>query len=157
MSHSWEQWRDCNHTLHALKRILFLDFDGVLHPASAYQTTPFIHAQALADCLQPHDCEIVISSSWRFQYTLLELRELLPHELARRVSGVTGPVHIGSMARYQEIQNHLLRRTDRDDVSWRALDDSSWEFPARQPELILCNPNQGIGSNQLRELSQWLE
>lgn len=140
-----------------MRKILFLDFDGVLHPASAYATSPFVHAQALADCLRPYDCEIVISSSWRFQYTMQEMLSMLPDVLTERVTGVTGPVHIGALARYREIQNYLSRYARPAAVSWRALDDSSWEFPPCLPELVLCNINEGIGASQLTELRTWLD
>lgn len=137
--------------------LLFLDFDGVLHPASAYATSPFMHAQALAECLRPHECQIVISSSWRFQYSLNELLDMLPQTLAARVTGITGPAHIGALARYREIENYLnLHTRQKARLSWRALDDSNWEFPPRLPELILCNPNEGVTSTQLRDLTTWL-
>lgn len=128
----------------------------MLHPASAYETAPFVHAPSLAECIRSYDCEIVISSSWRFQYNIHELQEFLPNELAKRVTGVTGSPHIGSLARFREIQNYLNRNAGIA-ISWRALDDSNWEFPPRQAELILCNPNLGVGEHQLRKLEQWLQ
>lgn len=128
----------------------------MLHPASAYETSPFVHAPALAERIRPYNCEIVISSSWRFQYNMRELQKLLPDELAKRVTGVTGLAHIGSLARFHEIQNYLNRSAGTA-ISWRALDDSNWEFPPRQAELILCNPNLGVGEYQLRELEEWLQ
>jgi hypothetical protein len=139
-----------------VKKILFLDFDGVLHPASAYQTAAFSCAPALAQCLRPYDCDIVISSSWRFNYSRLELMHFLPDELAQRVTGMTGPTQGGKLARYQEIRSYLLRKLQLATYSWRALDDSKWEFPMDLPELIACNPNTGLQDQQLDALERWL-
>jgi hypothetical protein len=136
------------------RALLFLDFDGVLHPASAYQTHAFSHAPALARCVAPYDCEIVISSSWRFSYTLDELRSLLPRELAMRVTGATGPAHVGSQARYIEICKYLQKRMLQTDA-WRALDDAAWEFPHGLRNLVSCDPNVGLAERQLLELEQW--
>lgn len=136
--------------------ILFLDFDGVLHPASAYQTQAFCHALTLAECLQPYTCDIVISSSWRFNYSLPELRDLLPATLAARVIGTTGEAYIGQHARQHEIGEFLKRSGAPSDRSWRALDDAAWEFPPGLRNLIPCDSNTGLQKIQLAELERWL-
>ncbi len=136
--------------------ILFLDFDGVLHPASAYQTRAFCHAPALAECLQPYACDLVISSSWRFNYSLDELRNLLPSALAHRVIGMTGPAHIGRYARHHEILAFLQGSGDFPTGSWRAMDDAKWEFPAGLRNLVSCDPNTGLAATQLQDLKKWL-
>lgn len=139
-----------------MKRVLFLDFDGVLHPTSGYISSPFVHADSLATCLQPHDCSVVISSSWRFQYSLQELKTMLPSELSQRVMGATGAPHIGRYARYREILHYLECNYLREQISWRTLDDCAWEFPSNLKQLILCNPNEGSGPRQFDELRRWL-
>ena len=52
---------------------LFLDFDGVLHSMSGYRDQPFCRLPLLEEVLVNTDVDIVISSSWRFQYSLDEL------------------------------------------------------------------------------------
>lgn len=138
-----------------MRPLLFLDFDGVLHPASAYQTRAFCHAPTLAQCLAPYDCDIVISSSWRFSHSLDEIRSLLPRELALRVTGVTGPAYVGRHARYVEILRYLSG-SRLPNGSWRALDDARWEFPTGLQNLIVCDPNAGLAARELRALERWL-
>ncbi|HOF51280.1 MAG TPA: hypothetical protein PKX82_03175, partial [Rhodoferax sp.] len=41
-------------------------------------------------------------------------------------------------------------------IDWRALDDSFFEFPPSCPELIPCNPNDGMAELQVQVLKQWL-
>lgn len=137
-----------------MNAILFLDFDGVLHPASAYQTRAFCHAPALAECLRPYSCEVVISSSWRFNYSLDEMLHLLPSALAQRVIGTTGPAHVGRYSRYQEIHAFLK---DTGGITWRVLDDATWEFPTDFHGLIACDPNIGLQEKQLQQINRWLK
>lgn len=59
--------------------LLFLDFDGVLHPQYDGEPTPvselFCHLPRFESILQDFpSVEIVISSTWRNQFTLEELR-----------------------------------------------------------------------------------
>ena len=134
------------------KPLLFLDFDGVLHPVSAKPHQRFSCAALLEEALQDAQCEIVISSSWRFRYSLAELREMLPIKLAQRVIGLTGPVHIGDFARHTEIQNFLdslpLRR-------WIALDDCAWAFP-NTSQLVVCKSSTGLTPAEAEDVRQWL-
>jgi len=139
-----------------VKHVLYLDFDGVLHPASAYATTPFVHAEDLAAYISPFECDIVISSSWRFQYSVSKLCARLPRELERRIVGTTGDAYVGPFARFEEIRKHLQDTYCQEPVSWRSLDDSAWEFPVGLSQLILCNPTTGLKASQLYELKRWL-
>ena len=136
-------------------KLLFLDFDGVLHPSSSGVDNLFTKASLLSMTLYEIDIPIVISSSWRFTHSLKELKEKLPSELSNKVIGITGEPVIGKHSRYKEIVNYLSNHKDYKD--WRALDDSYWEFPSRCRELIRCNPNTGLGTKEIKHLNQWLE
>jgi hypothetical protein len=87
-----------------MNAVLFLDFDGVLHPLwtpapfnewqleVTFGPTPyagpfFLHASALAAVLSPflEHLEIGVSSTWGKGRTLDELRQLLPVPVADRV------------------------------------------------------------------------
>lgn len=139
-----------------MTHILFLDFDGVLHPTSGPTSNQLIHAQTLADCLSPHVCEVVISSSWRHSWTIPELLSYLPKDLACKVTGATGDAYIGAHARFHEIQAWLDAHPRPGGVSWRALDDCGWEFPKGTTHLIACNPNTGLTAKELKEIRRWL-
>ena len=136
------------------KLLVYLDFDGVLHPASPVMGDLFSRTHLLEPIFEQTDLQIVISSSWRFTHTLEQLQAKLPSLLAQRVIGMTGDAVIGKHARYQEIMNHA--RQLGPDAAWRALDDSYWEFPISCNELIRCNPNTGIGPKEVELLRTWL-
>jgi hypothetical protein len=136
-----------------MNKLLFLDFDGVLHPTHFAGEDPFNRVHLLEESLAGSDLEIVISSSWRFTHSIEKLRKLLPGSISNLVIGVTGAPVIGKYPRYQEIQTFLQSHGHG---NWRALDDSYWEFPTPCPELIRCNPNTGISEKQIQELRQWM-
>jgi hypothetical protein len=133
-------------------KLLFLDFDGVLHPTSAKPDKWFCRAGLLADTIASSRCEIIISSSWRFSYHIDELRALLPSGVAQRVAAVTGDAAIGPFAREREIRLYANAARVND---WMALDDCSWEF-ADSSRLIACNPNVGLDSRSCESLKDWL-
>ena len=81
---------------------LFLDFDGVLHSMSGYHDQPFCRLPLLEEVLVNADVDIVISSSWRFQYSLDELKGKLG-QLGSKVVGATGEAHVGPYPRFNEI------------------------------------------------------
>jgi hypothetical protein len=135
------------------KPLLFLDFDGVLHPTSAKPQQWFSCVDLLAEVLEGTQCEIVISSSWRFTHSLSELRALLPINLAERTISTTGPAYIGKFARYTEIQSFIGSRLN---LRWMALDDCAWDFP-KTSQLIACNPNNGLTRVEAEKVRQWLQ
>ena len=132
-------------------RILFADFDGVLHPTLAAGADPsgdalvstkhFGWVPALEGALRGHpDVRVVVHSTWRYRYDLEELRGVLG-SLAPRVIASTR----SDLPRYDSILDWLQlnpRCTD-----FRILDDDANEFPSPMPsELIICNPLTGVGS-----------
>lgn len=136
-----------------MDRILFLDFDGVLHPTHFAGEDPFNRAHLLEAALNDIPVGIVISSSWRFTHPLEKMQKLLPSSITQFIIGTTGAPVTGKYPRYQEIQIYLQKYGQ---VDWRALDDSYWEFPSQCAELIRCNPNTGINDKQVKELTCWL-
>lgn len=136
-----------------MNKLLFLDFDGVLHPTHFAGEDPFNRVHLLEETLEGSNIGIVISSSWRFTHSLEKLQKLLPNSISSLLIGVTGSPVIGKHPRYREIMNFLHSHGVS---NWKALDDSYWEFPSPCPELIRCNPNTGITEKQILELQQWL-
>lgn len=135
-------------------KILFLDFDGVLHPSLPRQNERFALAPMLSKTLDGYDCDVVVSSSWRFQLDTAQLRLLLPKPLSARIVGFTGEAISGRFARHREIQAWIKRHSPCD---WRALDDSAFEFPSPCPELIHCDGGRGVTSKELSAIVAWLE
>lgn len=134
------------------KKVLFLDFDGVLHPTLAQPSALFIHCARLAEVIRHYPVKIVISSSWRFHFSKKEILAKLPDELCEAVIGVTGDAYVGKFARWHEIHQYIknYRVTD-----WRALDDSSFEFPLGCKELIACDGSTGVAGPQLDLIASW--
>lgn len=133
-------------------RVLFLDFDGVLHPAPlASQDRHMQWLPSLRSALQSRqDVGIVVHSTWRYMYTPDDLRNLL----ADAGAPVLGVVPRGP--RYEGILWWLhLNPTFGD---YRIVDDDPSEFPQPAPtQLIVCNPSEGLMTDGvLDRLEQWL-
>lgn len=134
-------------------RVLFLDFDGVLHagPNVEAATAHWCWLPALAQLLARHeDVRIVVHSTWRYDYNVEELRELLGR-LGDRVISSTD-----AGGRLESIEQWLA---DHPEVTaFRILDDAEREFYRLPEELILCDPARGITDPDARqELLAWLE
>ena len=141
--------------------ILFLDYDGVLHPDEVYQTRKgvgllcdghnlFEHAQLLSDMLEPHPhVEIVLSTSWVFVFGFDEARSRLPKPLQAKVKGATWHSHIEDRhlwryyTRHQQIDTYVKRHQL---VNWVAIDndDDGWPQDKRH-HLVLTNSWGGLG------------
>jgi hypothetical protein len=83
-------------------RVLFLDFDGVLHSAQGVYLPEFSLVPLLEKSLESSDCAVVISSTWREHYPLQVLRERLGPALGTRVIGALGPDLRGPHVRYKK-------------------------------------------------------
>jgi hypothetical protein len=133
--------------------ILFLDFDGVLHPQYENMLTPedqvFCHRPRLEAVLRDFPgVEIVISSMWRYQFTLDELRARFSLDIADRIIGKTPQSEYFDTSyvrarREKEILNWLMV-TERTDEPWVALDDCAWNFQHHLDHLVVCNAFTGL-------------
>lgn len=144
----------------AKRRVVFIDFGGVVHPALPkapnapvpFSTVPhFGWLPVLVRMQRPHpDVDVVVHSSWREVYDEDELRELLS-AVGERVLDATA-----SGLQYDSILSWLGGRSEY--ASFRSSDDDASEFPdPPPPQLILCDPNEGIAGQEAAEaLSRWL-
>jgi hypothetical protein len=144
-------------------RILFLEFDGVLHPASAVvrfaPSAPlkrsvqsawlFRWAWILDELLSAHaDVGLIVHSNWRFIAPDDELRSFLG-PLARRFIGTTPRAQ-----RWQSIAQVIAVNGLRD---YRILDPLPGAFPADMEELIACDPEAGLQDFKVHaRLGSWL-
>lgn len=133
---------------------IFLDFDGVLHGESEVGSRPFNKLPLLEDALgkTDSDFQIVISSSWRFHYSLDELRVNLG-SLKNYVVGVTPEVTAGAEFRYREVME-IVEAYDLAD--WIAIDDADYAFPRRCENLIRCDPRTGLTPVDAGLVVSWL-
>lgn len=121
-------------------RILFLDFDGVLHTTRAdLDNSYFCWLPVLERLLSsfPH-VMLVVHSTWRYEYTDEELRGLL---------GPLGDRFIGSAPRgprEQAIQM-VLQANKGKITNYLVLDDAPEEFPEGTLNTMFIDGRFGIG------------
>ncbi len=147
--------------------ILFLDFDGVLHPLGCVTEKQLFSRLPLLErfLLDEAPCwQVVISSSWRQNFTLDQLLDVFSPDLRSRIIGSTPAdddrsLHKtwGSQARLypREIQiRHFLAQRGLSGEDWVALDDmKEWFRDAETNDhLILCNPQEGLSESDLARL-----
>ncbi|MGZ3240372.1 MAG: HAD domain-containing protein [Burkholderiaceae bacterium] len=133
--------------------ILFLDFDGVLHPEPCYQVEALLcHLPKFESLLRDFPAvDIVISSTWRDKRTLEELQALFSPDIGKRIVGVTPYWQdhpdlmdvIGNYQRHIEIEA-WRRVSGRIYEEWFALDDRAYLFKPFLQNLVRCDPATGI-------------
>lgn len=125
--------------------ILFLDFDGVLHPVFPLPELPeeenqfFAYAARLEEVLRGFpEVQIVISSTWRFLEPLDALRARFSPDIAARILGTlqTDMRNSGKGVRHAEILAWLSSQ-GLSDQPWLALDDDPDNFHSGE-NVVLC-------------------
>lgn len=128
--------------------LVFLDFDGVLHPGLA---GTFIYAPDFETFLQEHrDVQVVFSTSWREEETHQSLTEYFSPSLRQRFIGVTPVSPGGPGSRWREIRAWLSEQGFGG--RWVALDDDATLFPPGCAELVRCDTARGLRKTQLDEM-----
>lgn len=145
-------------------QVIFLEFDGVLHPASATSRfalgTPlkravqdawlFRWAWILDDLLSGHvDVGIVTHSNWRLLAHDDELQSLLG-PIAGRFIGSTPRTErwpsIAAVVRQNSLRDYLI------------LDALPTAFPPDLPQLVACDPEAGLKDFKVQvRLWNWLK
>ncbi|MEX3963335.1 HAD domain-containing protein [Paraburkholderia sp. EG286B] len=142
--------------------MLYLDFDGVLHPedvwrrrgSGPYDATPpghtlLEHAALLVALLAPYpNVHIVLSTSWvRILGSVRKTAHRLPPALRARVVGATFHEEMDAylfagMPRGMQVWADVQRRRPH---GWLSLDDDGEGWPAMAREhLVLTDPVLGI-------------
>ena len=138
-------------------KILFLDFDGVLHPLNSEKANLFCKVHYLEKALEGASCKIVITSNWRLTYSTQKMRELLPRKIGKLVIGAPDVVNGINHKRFIEIENYLSAHINSSSIDWRAIDDSPQDFPTDCKHLIYCNPISGMSSAEQILIAKWLK
>jgi hypothetical protein len=132
--------------------ILFLDFDGVLHPEPCHDHPPFCRMPLFERAMaQLPDVKLVVSSSWRHGRTLQDLQQLFPAGLRERVIGVTP-----QLKDFSDRIHETLRRYPREaecvqwildnapGTPWIALDDCPWLFTPLSRRVVETDAATGL-------------
>lgn len=140
--------------------ILFLDFDGVLHPFHRPNGTLVlipVFERVMRDFPQ---VDIVISSSWREGFSLDELRSFFSDDIARRIVDVTPVLAASEYPHVREAEIAAWRRAaGRVAEPWVAIDDMEAFFSPGCADLISVAPESGFNEATARalrdRLSSW--
>lgn len=150
-------------------KVLYLDFDGVLHHGEVYWSPrkgPFIdpglkqklfaYADVLDELLSPYpEVAIVLSTSWVLKYGCHGAARRLPSNLRQRVIGATFHTRMnkedfGNASRGMQVWSDVYRRQPAD---WLALDDDYLQWPAWcRDKLIRTLPHLGLSSPETQEI-----
>jgi hypothetical protein len=140
----------------AVRRILFLDFDGVLHPDgfALFSRRDIFEAYAL----KMPEAEIVVSSTWREDHDLEGLKSYFSPPVRDRIIGATPSLEDGYECggRQREIQAYLESAgLDGTNCSWVALDDMPLFFEDDCPNLVLTDSTRGFTESDGDSLLEW--
>lgn len=153
-------------------RVLFLDFDGVLHPDAVFMTRKgpklrsdgalFMWADLLVEVLDDFpQVQVVLSTSWARHLGFSRARSYLPASLKARVIGATWHSSMGKgwfyqtwwdkASRYEQICRYVSRAHL---VSWVSIDDDAEHWPVEaQGNLVRCDGQLGLAQpGRLEEL-----
>lgn len=135
------------------RRVLFVDFDGVLHPSGGPpgQALPFEWVPVLAKLLAPFpDVSVAVHSSWREQFAADLLRDFLEPMADRMLDGVPpGPKAVA-------ITTFLHAHPEIEDAA--VLDDQPADVFGAGVRVLACDPLTGISSPEVQaQLRTWLE
>ncbi len=149
--------------------ILFLDFDGVLHPAGYRPQNHFCRLPLLADWLerQAPQVGVVISSDWRLGASLDALRMHFPQPLRPRILGALPEEAEVDPAPWAEwatrhprqclIMAWLAAQGASPQLRWAALDDWVEGFRPDERRLVRVDGASGLQAGHLTALSRILD
>jgi hypothetical protein len=141
-------------------RTIFLDFDGVLHPEHCHESRHFCCLPVFEQVLRrTPGWEVVIASTWRFQFPLDDLRARFSPDLVHRIVGVTAkfsqlenvPESLQAFEREAECIA-WLRANERVVFPWLAIDDRSWLYRPFNSFLFLVDGKTGMTAANAEEL-----
>ncbi|WP_040653094.1 HAD domain-containing protein [Pseudogulbenkiania ferrooxidans] len=146
--------------------ILFLDFDGCLHPDAVFLVNRepvlrspgsqlFEHADLLSELLKPYPrLQIVLCTAWVQTLGFGRAKGYLPRPLQERIIGSTYEYCSDlytwfELTRFDQIMQYVR---NKDIQAWLALDDDYHGWPVVfESHLISPDRNLGLGEPRTRE------
>jgi hypothetical protein len=147
--------------------VLFLDYDGTLHPGDVWVqgatielNAPghelFENAPVLEELLAPYpSVRIVLSTTWVRMFSFKYARDRLPPGLVERVIGSTfdpaapNAWRFDRLTRYDAIMEDVMRRRP---ARWLALDDDALGWAeAERHRLVLAPSALGLACARVQE------
>lgn len=130
---------------------LFLDFDGVTHPLHCHESRHFSRLAGIEGVLRACPCvEVVLSTTWRLQHPLVQLRTKFSKDIQHRVVGATDaacklpewPSRLNAYPRHKEAHHWMLNNRDASD-RWLAIDDRPYLFRPFCDVVVECDSKRG--------------
>lgn len=119
--------------------VLFLDFDGVMHPA---ESGSFCNMQSLEHVLEACPAvDVVLSTNWRINASLHYLMDIFPVHIRHRVVGVNPLIEDAHPEREVECRAYLVKSGVSCAV---ALDDDASLFSPACPFLFQVDRYVGL-------------
>jgi len=152
-----------------MKKILFLDFDGVLNNTNFLREESKTNPDAFR-CLDPENCknlkwilfkipdlQIVISSTWRILYTMFELKKKLSEHGIQpcRIVDRTPRLTLSGTIRGLEIQRWLDDNI-KDECQFIILDDDS-DMGDLFKYLLNIDRYVGLNNGYAQRVVEWFE
>lgn len=133
-------------------RVIFLDFDGVLHPveAGSLGLEYFCWLPVLYELLAKHaDVRVVVHSTWRYEYSDEQLQTLL---------GPVGTKFVGSTPRGpRELAIETVLQANKSIRHHLVLDDAREEFSGTRVNLVLTDSQLGLSDKRAQKaIAKWL-
>ena len=138
----------------AIFPVVFLDFDGVTHPEPCFHENVMCRMDKIAAVLNRYpEIEIVVSSSWRMQYTLSELQDFLCEIAPHRIIDVTPSIKkpspdwvpgVFSLSERQWGIEAWLKANRPFGTPWIAIDDQLFWFEEGCKNLLLTDKKTGF-------------
>lgn len=148
------------------KVLLFLDFDGVLHPFPLNQDGEyFSQIEYLWKLLESNPAlEVVITSTWREKHSFNELLSIFKtcggEKYHNRFIGVTpileDPNNYMSGVRQDEIEQWLKDNT-LIEVPYIILDDIEEYFHSNCKNLYLVDGSTGLTLDEITNIEYWIK
>ena len=141
--------------------IVFLDFDGVLHPEPCAEGNHFCNVPLFESAMDAlPGAQIVISSSWAHTAKWSAVVAPFSPAIAVRIAGKTP--RFGTFKPNPEFANYTreaecrewLRANDKPAERWIAIDDRAYLFRPLCENLVRCDPETGLNVSSLREISR---
>ncbi|MDD2882497.1 MAG: HAD domain-containing protein [Rhodoferax sp.] len=142
--------------------IIFLDFDGVMHPHPCFDANMFTQLPLIEEVLREFpSAEIVISSSWRLDSSFQELKRLLSTDIGQRVIGTTPFYHDPKLDHLQNRPTGYVRQWEIErwmsenssiEAQWVAVDDYPEWFEPNCPNLLVTSAATGFVENDKQTL-----
>jgi len=140
-------------------KIIFLDLDGVLclsngngMSTNEWDASDFdpLAVEALNEILSATDAEIIITSDWRYDYTLSEMRDIFKHfKVSKGPIGYIPSSNGGIHNRAADINAWLATHAFKNDIDWVVIDDMdmSKEFG---DSFIYCISCKGLAKKKIK-------